>query len=149
MKSTYGYLGKFKERLKLKMSSARNVSSILTQKRDRLDIFVTKSLCWWYSYWRSDLVSSTDELFSSVTSVCSSFCSGGPRAGQHKQGSKQGPIGKGCAVRKVDTMISYRFFSFLFQWKFPVDHFKADIAQTCFSRPEKWDPCVDVHRLGI
>lgn len=111
---------------------------------------MTKSLCWWSSYRRSGLVSFTDELFSSATSVCSPFCSGGPGAGQHKQGSKQGPIGKGCAACEVDTMISHRFFVVVvFQCKFPVDHFKADIAQTCILRPENWEHCVDVHQLGI
>lgn len=70
--------------------------------------------------------------------MCSPSCSGGPGAGQHKQGSKQAPIGKGCAACEVDTMISHGFFVVVvvFQCKFPVDHFKVDIAQTCILWPE-------------
>jgi len=51
---------------------------------------------------------SAEKPFSSVTSVYSPYCAGRPGAGQHKQGSKQGPIARGCAGCEVDTAISYR-----------------------------------------
>lgn len=66
----------------------------------------------------------------------SPYCAGRSRAGQHKQGSKQSPIGKGCVGREGDAVISYRFL-FAFEQKLPVDCLKADIAEACSLRPEK------------